>query len=85
MTILTFWAYNAPMQQITHNLFPTRFSPLQHARACFVLAVVLFSMAAGSYYWHESTHYLIYLGFGLVFAILGFVPLVMHLTQHKEK
>jgi hypothetical protein len=73
------------MPQITDTLFPLRFSPLQHARACFVLAVVLFSLAAGSYYWNESTHYIIYLALGLLFSVLGFVPWLLHVMQPKQK
>ena len=37
---------------------------------------VLFLLAAGSVYWNESAHYLIYLylALGLVFAVLGIRP-----------
>jgi hypothetical protein len=61
------------------------FSPLQHARVSFFLAVILFLLAAGSVYWNESAHYHIYLALGLLFAVLGFAPLVVHLLQHKSK
>lgn len=61
------------------------FSPVQHSRVCFFLAVVLFLLAAGSVYWNESAHYLIYLALGLVFAVLGIAPLVMQALQNKSK
>ncbi len=67
------------------NSIPISFSPLQHARVCFVLALILFLLAAGSVYWNESSHYHIYLALGLVFAVLGFAPLVFHVLQHKSK
>jgi len=73
------------MAQLGNNLFPIHFSPLQHARVCLFLALVLFALAWGSYHWNESTHYLIYLGLGLLFAVLGFAPLIVHALHRKEK
>jgi len=67
------------------NSIPLSFSPLQHSRVCFVVAVVLFLLAAGAAYWNESAHYLIYLALGLVFAVLGIAPLVVRALQHKSK
>jgi hypothetical protein len=61
------------------------FSPMQHARVCFFLAVILFLLAAGSVYWNETAHYHIYLALGLLFAVLGFAPLLGHLLHHKSK
>jgi Ni,Fe-hydrogenase I cytochrome b subunit len=83
-TIFTAAAYNARMVRLP-NPIPVSFSPLQHARMCFFLAVILFLLAAGAVYWNESAHYHIYLALGVVFAVLGFVPLVMHAWQHKSK
>ncbi len=77
-------AYNPRMVRLPKPV-PISFSPLQHARVCFFLAVVLFLLAAGSVYWNESAHYHIYLALGLLFAVLGFAPLVMHALQHKSK
>ncbi len=77
-------AYNARMVRLP-NPIPISFSPLQHARVCFLLAVILFLLAAGSVYWNESTHYHLYLALGLVFAVLGFAPWLMHALQHKSK
>jgi Ni,Fe-hydrogenase I cytochrome b subunit len=84
MTIFTATAYNARMVRLPNSM-PISFSPLQHARVCFFLAVILFLLAAGSVYWNESAHYHIYLGLGVVFTVLGFAPLVMHALQHKSK
>ncbi len=67
------------------NSVPIPFSPLQHSRVCFVLAVILFLLAAWSVQWNESAHYHIYLALGLVFAVLGIAPLVMQALQHKPK
>ena len=67
------------------NPIPVPFSPLQHSRVCFLLAVILFLLAAGSVYWNESAHYHIYLALGLVFAVLGIAPLVVQALQHKSK
>lgn len=61
------------------------FSPVHHAWACFILAVVLFSMAFGSYYWNESSHYHIYLVLGVIFALLGVAPLLMQAFQQKSR
>jgi hypothetical protein len=83
-TILMPIAYNARMVD-GHNSIQIRFSPLQHARVSLVLAVVLFLLAAGSYYWNEAVHYRIYLVLGLIFAILGFAPLLVHAFQPKSK
>jgi hypothetical protein len=77
-------AYNARMARL-HSPIPISFSPVQHSRVSFVLAVILFLLAAGSVYWNESAHYHIYLALGLVFVALGFAPLVMHALQHKSK
>jgi len=85
MTILIFWAYNARMVQLGNGLFPIQLSARQHARVCIFLAVVLFALAWGSYYWNESTHYLIYLGLGLLFTVLGFAPLILHALHGKGK
>jgi len=68
-----------------HNPMPVRSSALQHSRVCFVLAVILFLLAAGSVEWNESSHYHIYLALGLVFAVLGFAPLVVHFLHHDPK
>jgi hypothetical protein len=76
-------AYNAAMLR-THNPL-VHISTAQHARVCFVLAVILFLLAAWSVYANESAHYHIYLGLGLVFAVLGIAPLVMHAMQGKSK
>jgi len=67
------------------NTIPIPFSPLQHAWVCFVLAIVLFSLAAGSYYWNEAVHYRLYIALGLIFAILGIAPLLGHIFHHKSK
>jgi hypothetical protein len=67
------------------NSIQLPFSPLQHSRVCFFLAVILFLLAAGSVYWNESAHYLIYLALGLVFTVLGIAPLVVHALQNKSK
>jgi multisubunit Na+/H+ antiporter MnhB subunit len=60
-------------------------SPTQYAFACFALAVVLFSLAFGAYYWNESVHYHIYLALGLILAVLGLAPLVMQAFQHRSR
>jgi accessory gene regulator protein AgrB len=77
-------AYNARMARLQSPL-PIHFSPWQHSRVCFVLAVILFVLAAWSVEWNESAHYHIYLALGLVFAVLGIAPLVFHVLQHKSK
>ncbi len=77
-------AYNARMVRLP-NPVTIAFSPLQHARMCFFLAVILFLLAAGAAYWNESAHYHIYLGLGVLFAVLGIAPLVVHLLHHKSK
>jgi uncharacterized membrane protein HdeD (DUF308 family) len=64
---------------------PLAFSPLQHSRVCVFLAVILFGLAVGSVYWNESSHYLIYLTLGVVFAVLGVAPMVIHLVQQRSK
>ena len=69
----------------TQNPLSLRVSPLQHARVCFVLAVILFLLAAGSVYWNESAHYRIYIALGLVFAVLGIAPLIVHALQERSK
>ena len=84
MTILRSTAYNARMARLQSPV-PILLSPLQHSRVCFFLAVILFVLAAGSVYWNESAHYRIYLALGLVFAVLGIAPLVVHALQHKTK
>jgi hypothetical protein len=82
-TTLMDLAYNAAMLR-THNPL-VHISTAQHARVCFVLAVILFLLAAWSVYANESAHYHIYLALGLVFAVLGIAPLVMHALQGKSK
>jgi hypothetical protein len=67
------------------NPLHLHFSPVQHARVSLVLAVVLFLLAAVSYSWNEGVHYRLYLILGLIFAFLGFVPLVIHALQPKSK
>jgi hypothetical protein len=74
-----------PAMARVQNSVQLPFSPLQHSRVCFFLAVVLFLLAAGSVYWNESAHYLIYLALGLVFAALGIAPLVLRALQSKPK
>jgi hypothetical protein len=69
----------------THNTMPINFSPLQHSRVCFFLAVILFLLAAGSFYWHESSHYLIYLTLGIILAVLGLAPLVFYALHNRSK
>jgi Ni,Fe-hydrogenase I cytochrome b subunit len=69
----------------TNNTIPINFSPLQHSRVCFFLAVILFLLAAGSVYWHESSHYTIYLTLGIILAVLGLVPLLFHALHHRAK
>jgi hypothetical protein len=69
----------------THNTLHLHFSSWQHARLCLFLAVVLFGLSLGSYYWNESIHYRLYLGMGLIFFIVGVVPFLMHLLQGKSK
>jgi hypothetical protein len=69
----------------THSPISIQLSPFNHARACFVVALVLFSLSAGSYYWNESVHYRIYLALGVIFAMLGFGPLVLHALHSKSK
>jgi hypothetical protein len=68
-----------------HNPLPLHISPVQHARVCLVLAVILFLLAAWSVKWNESAHYHIYLALGLVFAVLGIAPLIVHMLQGKSK
>ncbi len=77
-------AYNAAMLR-THNPLPMHSSTAQLARVCFVVAVILFLLAAWSIHANESAHYRIYLGLGLVFAVLGIAPLIMHAMQGKSK
>jgi hypothetical protein len=77
-------AYNAPMLR-THNTIPIRFSPRQHARLWFAMAVVFFVLAAGSYYWNEGAQYRTYLGIGLVLVVLGFLPLLVSAFQRKSE
>ncbi len=67
------------------NPLNVHFSPLQHARVCFFVAVVLFGLAAGSYFWNEAVHYRMYLAMGLIFAVLGLAPLVAHIWHGKPK
>lgn len=67
------------------NPLPMHFSPWQHSRVCLLLAVVLFVLAAWSVEWNESAHYHIYLGLGVVFAVLGIAPLIVHVLQNKSK
>jgi Ni,Fe-hydrogenase I cytochrome b subunit len=74
-----------PAMARLQNPVQISFSPLQHSRVCFLLAVILFLLAAGSVYWNESAHYLIYLALGLVFTVLGIAPLVMQALQDKSK
>ena len=77
-------AYNAPMLT-THSPIPLRISLMQYAWVCFVLVVVMFSLAAVAYYWHESTHLRIYLALGLVLALLGVAPVVAQALHHKSE
>ncbi len=74
-----------PLMLRTHNPLPLHISPVQHARVCFLLAVILFVLAAGSVYWNESSHYHIYLTLGLIFAVLGIAPLVMRALHNKPR
>ena len=74
--------YNAPMIAGPIHL---RLSPVQHARVSFVLAVVLFLLAAGSYSWNENVHYRLYLVLGLIFVVLGFAPLLIRAFQPRSK
>ncbi len=67
----------------TKTTIPIHFSPVQHARLWFVLAVVLFSLAGGAHYWHEVAQYDIYLSMGLVFSVLGLLPLLAHWFARK--
>jgi hypothetical protein len=76
--------YNAPM--ITgHKPMQISFSPVAHARVSFVLAVVMFLLAAGSYSWNEGVHYHLYLALGLIFVVFGFAPLLMRAIHTKPK
>jgi hypothetical protein len=68
----------------TNPMISLPMSPTQHTCACFALAVVVFLMAFGAYYWNEGVHYHIYLALGLIFALLGLAPLVMQAFQHKS-
>jgi len=77
-------AYNAPMLR-THNTIPLRFSPRQHARLWFAIAVVFFLLAAWSYYLNEGAQYRTYLGIGLVLIVLGILPLLVSLFHGKSK
>jgi hypothetical protein len=69
----------------SHNTLKIHFSPLQHAGVCFFLAVALFGLAVGSHFWHEAVHYRMYIGMGLICAMLGFAPLVAHLRHDRSK
>jgi hypothetical protein len=74
-----------PSMLRTSNPLDIHFSPLQHARVCFFFTVVLFGLAAGSYFWNEAVHYRMYLAMGLIFAILGLAPLLVHFFHGKSK
>jgi hypothetical protein len=69
----------------TGSSVPFHFSPWQHSRVCFGLAVILFVLAAGSVYWNESAHFQIYVAMGVIFAVLGLIPVVVHALQNKTK
>jgi len=83
-TIFMGLAYNARMLKV-HNTIPIHFTPLQHALVWFFLAVVFFSLAGGSYYWNESAQYHTYAVIGLVFTVLGFIPLGTRAFLGKAK
>jgi hypothetical protein len=68
----------------THNTIPLRFSPRQHARLWFSIAVVFFVLAAGSYYWNEGAQTRTYLGIGLVLIVLGLLPWLVSVFQGKS-
>ena len=67
------------------NPLPIAFSPVQHSRVCFVLAVILFLLAAGRSSGMSPPIITSISALGLVFAVLGIAPLVMHALQHKPK
>ncbi len=84
MTIFMSAVYNARMVA-GQNPLHIHLSPVQYARVSLFLAVVLFLLAAGSYSWNEGVHYHIYLVLGVIFAILGIVPLVIHALHPGSK
>jgi hypothetical protein len=69
----------------THNTIPMRFSPRQHARLWFAIAVVFFLLAAWSHHLNEGAQYRTYLGIGVVLIVLGILPLLVSAFQGKSR
>jgi len=74
-----------PFMLGTRNPVNLRLSPSHHARACLLLAAALFALAAGAYFWNEAVHCRLYVGLGLVFALLGLAPFLAHLSHGRPK